>query len=69
VRDAGTATGYAVVRRKGGPDVFPVVQRLPLTFVGGLATLGLRGPGVFRVQAFDAAGNGSRTVTVRLPSR
>ena len=69
MRDAGTGAGYAVVRRQGGADVFPVVQRLPLTFVGGLATLDLRGPGVFNVQAFDAAGNGSRTVTVRLPSR
>jgi hypothetical protein len=69
VRDAGTATGYAVVQRSGASDVFPTVQRVPLTFVGGLATLDLRGPGVFAVQAFDGAGNGSRTVTVRLPSR
>ena len=34
---------------------------------GNVGTLAL--PCVFNVQAFDAAGNGSRTVTVRLPSR
>jgi Subtilase family len=69
VRDAGTGAGYAVVHRQGGADVFTIDQRVPLTFVGGLATLDLRGPGVFQVQAFDGAGNGSRTVTVRLPAR
>ncbi|MDX6567902.1 MAG: hypothetical protein QOH15_480, partial [Gaiellales bacterium] len=67
VRDAGLGAGYAVVHRQsGGPNVFPSDRRVPLVFVGGLAMVDLSGPGVFRVQAYDAAGNASRAVTVRL---
>ncbi|MDX6525247.1 MAG: hypothetical protein QOI43_758 [Gaiellales bacterium] len=70
VRDAGIGAGYAVVHRQsGGANVFPSDSRVPLQFVGGLATVDLRGPGSFRVQAFDAAGNASRAVTLRLPAR
>jgi hypothetical protein len=70
VRDAGLGAGYAVVHRQsGGASVFPSDRRVPLVFVGGLATVDLRGPGVYRVQAFDAAGNASRAVTLRLPAR
>jgi hypothetical protein len=66
IRDAGAGTGYAVVDREGGASVFPREQRVPLVFVGGFATVDLRGPGSFRVQAYDAAGNASRLVTLRL---
>ena len=70
VRDAGLGAGYAVVHREsGGASVFPSDRRVPLVFLGGLATVDLRGPGVFQVQAFDAAGNASRPVTLRLPAR
>jgi hypothetical protein len=70
VRDAGPGVGYALVHRaSGGSLVFPVDSRVPLSFVGGLAILDLRGPGVYRVQAFDGAGNASRAVTLRLRAR
>ena len=70
VRDAGLGAGYAVVHRQsGGANVFPSDSRVPLAFLGGLATVDLRGPGVFQIQAFDAAGNRSRSVTVRLSAR
>jgi hypothetical protein len=68
IRDAGVGAGYAVVDLLGGSSVFPREQRVPLVFVGGFATLDLRGPGTFHVQAFDAAGNASRRVTLRLPA-
>jgi hypothetical protein len=70
VRDAGLGAGYAVVHRaSGGGSAFPSERRVPLQFLGGLATVAVRGPGVFRVQAFDAAGNRSRAVTLRLQAR
>ncbi len=70
VRDAGLGAGYAIVHRQaGGSVVFPSDRRVPLTFLGGLATVDIRGPGTFRVQAFDAAGNASRAVTLRLSAR
>jgi hypothetical protein len=70
VHDAGLGAGYALVHREsGGSQVFPSDLRVPLAFLGGLATVDVRGPGVFRVQAFDAAGNASRSVTLRLPAR
>jgi len=70
VQDAGPGAGYAVVHRQaGGSLVFPADSRVPLQFVGGVATVYLRGPGVYRVQAFDGAGNASRAVTVRLRQR
>ena len=56
-------------RQSGGANIFPNDRRVPLQFVGGLATVDLRGSGVFRVQAFDAAGNASHAVTLRLPAR
>jgi hypothetical protein len=68
IHDAGPGPGYAVVTRDRTGGVFPKTVRDPLVFVGGVATVLLQGPGVFHLQAFDAAGNGSRPVTVRLPA-
>jgi len=67
IRDAGVGDGYAIVTRMQTDGVFPRVSRVPLVFVGGVATVDLQGSGTFHVQAYDAAGNRSRSATVRLP--
>ena len=68
IHDADPGPGYVVVTRDRTGGVFPKTTRDPIVFVGGVATLLLQGPGLFHLQAFDAAGNASRPITVRLPA-
>jgi hypothetical protein len=69
IHDADPGPGYVVVTRDRTGGVFPKTTREPLVFAGGVATVTLQGPGVFHLQAFDAAGNASRPLTVRLSAQ
>jgi Subtilase family len=69
IQDADPGPGYVVVTRDRTGGVFPKTTREPLVFAGGVANVTLQGPGVFHLQAFDAAGNASRPLTVRLSAQ